>query len=53
MQRCGQTAVDIRSLISLPGDVASDLGHGAVWAGPEWEGRPAAPLCAGTDVPLR
>lgn len=35
----GQTAVDIRGLISLPGDAASDLGHGAVRAG-----RPAALL---------
>lgn len=46
----GQTAVDIRSLISLPGDAASDLGHGAVRAG-----RPAAPLTrlySGTEVLL-
>lgn len=35
----GQTAVDIRGLIRLPGDAASDLGHGAVRAG-----RPAALL---------
>lgn len=47
---CGQTAVYIRALISLPGGGgAPDLGHWAVWDGwasADWEG----PSCAGEQT---